>query len=74
MNGVRVHRWECGWGDAKMCVLCVVVMCFWCLSVWFFFFFFSLNEIVQLLFVCNDLVFIVYTFYLVMYCVDICLH
>ena len=34
--------------------------------------FFFLNEIVQLLFVCNDLVFIVYTFYLVMYCVDIC--
>ena len=50
-----------------MCVLCVEVMCFWCL---FFFF----NEIEQLLFVCNDLVFIVYTFYLVMHCVDICLH
>ena len=39
MNGVRVrvYRWECGWGDAKMCVLCVVVMCFWCLSDCFFF-------------------------------------
>ena len=73
MNGVRkrVYRWECGWGDAKMCVLCVVVMCFWGLSDWLFFF---LNVIEQLLFVCSDSVFIVYTFYLVMYCVDICLH
>ena len=72
MNGVRVrvYRWECGWEDSKICVLCVVVMCFWCPSDWVFF----LNEIEQLLFVCSDLVFIVYTFYLVMYCVDICLH
>ena len=38
MNGVRVrvYRWECGWGDAKLCVLWVVVMCFWCLSDCFF--------------------------------------
>ena len=60
-----------------MCVLCVEVMCFWCLSDWFFFLFFFVFFSMKLsnsCFVCNDLVFIVYTFYLVMYCIDICLH
>ena len=57
-----------------MCVVCCSDVFLVSISLFFFFFFFFLNEIVQLLFVCNDLVFIVYTFYFVMYCVDICLH